>query len=105
MSDGGLQFEVVTVLGFRVRITRERWSLITTLKHPVMAGREPEVRAALERPDEVRQSPSDPTVLLFYKIQKPGRWICAVVKHSHDSFVITTYPTDSVKEGTSIWPK
>ena len=32
-----------------------------------MAGRETRVRAALESPDEIRQSRTDPEVLLFYK--------------------------------------
>ena len=27
-------------MGFWVRVTRERWLLITTAKHPAMAGRE-----------------------------------------------------------------
>ena len=33
-------FEVPTPLGFRVRVTRSYWDLITTIKHPVMAGQE-----------------------------------------------------------------
>jgi hypothetical protein len=62
-----LLFEVGTPVGFRVRVTRARWQLIATLKHPVMAGREQQVRAALETPDEVRQSRADPAVFLFYR--------------------------------------
>lgn len=44
MIDGGheqaILFEVSTPLGFRVRVTRSYWELITTIKHPVMAGQE-----------------------------------------------------------------
>ncbi len=36
------------------------------MKHPVMAGRESEVQKALENPDEIRESRSDPSVYLFY---------------------------------------
>ena len=36
-----------TLLGFTVRDTRSQWTIITTIKHPVMAGREEEVRIAL----------------------------------------------------------
>ena len=59
MPDADVLFEVRTPLGFSVRVTRARWELITTAKHPVMAGRESSVRLALESPDEVRQSRTD----------------------------------------------
>jgi len=39
-------FEVSTPLGFRVRVTRFYWELITTIKHPVMAGQESIVKDA-----------------------------------------------------------
>ncbi len=67
MADTDLLFEARTPLGFSVRVTRTRWELITTFKHPVMSGRESIVRLALESPDEVRQSRSDAEMLLFYK--------------------------------------
>ena len=60
-----LLFETPTPLGFRVRVTSARWKVIVTAKHPAMAGRESLVRAALEAPEEVRQSRIDPEVLLF----------------------------------------
>jgi hypothetical protein len=75
-ADVDLLFEAETLLGFRIRVTRERWQLITTVKHPVMAGREQQVRAALEMPDEVRQSRSDPAVFLFYRVEHTKRWMC-----------------------------
>lgn len=104
--DPELLFEAVTPLGFRVRVTRGRWNLITTVKHPVMAGREDVVRATLERPAQVRQSRSDSEVLLFYRAEKSSRWVCAVTKRAADQgFLITAYPTDAIKEGSQIWPK
>ena len=106
VPEGGVLCEVVTPVGFRVRVTKERWELITKFKHPVMVGRDQRVRLALEDPEEVRQSRRDPTVLLFYKAEAPKRWICAVVKQTNtEAFLVTAYPTDSVKEGTRIWPK
>lgn len=97
--------EALTPVGFRVRVTRDRWELITKFKHPVMTGRESRVKEALETPDEVRQSRMDPTVLLFYKAEASRRWTCAVVKQREtDTFLITAYPTDAIKEGTRIWP-
>ena len=101
-----LLFEVLTPLGFRVRVTRAYWELITTIKHPVMAGRENDVKEALQNPSEIRQSKSDPDVYLFYKPERIGRWVCAVSKRLNgEGFLITTYPTDAIKEGDVIWPK
>lgn len=106
MVDTDVLFEVRTPLGFWVRVTKVRWELIATVKHPVMAGREPSVRLALENPDEVRQSRVDPEVLLFYKAEAAKRWVCAVAKQADgQAFLVTAYPTDAIKEGIRIWPK
>jgi hypothetical protein len=53
-----LFFEVMTPLGFRVRVTHAYWELIVTIKHPVMAGHDEDVKKTLEQPDEIRQSRS-----------------------------------------------
>jgi hypothetical protein len=98
-------FAILTPNGLRVRVSRDRWELITTVKHPVMAGGETRVRAALKSPDEIRQSRTDPEVLPFYKAEAPRRWTCAVVKRTNDeAFLVTAYPTDAIKEGVRIWP-
>ena len=100
---GDILFEVLTPLGFTVRVTHERWRVISTFKHPATAGREEAVRATLARPDQIRRSRSDPEVLLFYR--RDGRWVCGVTKLVAGSgFLITAYPTDAIKEGTQIWP-
>jgi hypothetical protein len=99
-------FEADTPLGFRVRVDRTRWELIVNEKHPAMKGRESEVKSALESPDEVRQSKTDSSVLLFYRAEAQKRWVCAVTRRSNeDGFLITAYPTDAIKEGIKIWPK
>jgi hypothetical protein len=99
-------FEALTPLGFTARVTRQRWELIVTAKHPVMAGRESVVTGTLENPDEIRQSRTDAQVLLFYKAEATTRWTCAVVKRAeNDAFLVTAYPTDAIKEGVRVWPK
>jgi hypothetical protein len=99
-------FEAMTPLGFRVCVTRTYWALIITIKHPVMAGREDDVKNALQHPSEIHQSKSDPNVYLFYRPERVGRWVCAVAKHlNKDGFLITAYPTDAIKEGGLIWPR
>lgn len=99
-------FEVLTPLGFSVRVTRNYWELIVTIKHPVMRGREIDVQNTLREPDEIRRSRNGPAVHLFYRLQRPKRWTCAVAKRlDGDGFLITTFPTDAIKEGEQIWSK
>jgi len=103
---GDMLFEVPTPLGFSVRVTPDYWELIVTVKHPVMYGREMDVQDTLRMPDEIRLSRGDPAVLLFYRSECPGRWICAVTKRLNDEgFLITTYPTDAIKEGERVWSR
>jgi hypothetical protein len=105
-SSDELVFEVATPLGFTVRVSRSHWTTITTIKHPVMAGREAIVQNALTTPDEIRISRSDEAVHLFYKAESERRWACAVAKRLNgEGFLITAYPTDAIKEGERIWPK
>ena len=99
-------FEVSTPLGFTVRVSRSHWTLITKTKHPVMLGREAVVQDVLTNPDEIRLSRVDPSVYLFYKLERQQRWVCAVARRLNgDGFLITAYPTDAIKEGERIWPK
>src|SRR4030042_829381 len=99
-------FEAMTPLGFRVQVSRSHWELIITVKQPAMAGRELNVKKTPEKPDEIRLSRSDPAVYLFYSSVRKGRWVCAVTKRlDGEGFLITTYPTDAIKEGVRVWPK
>jgi hypothetical protein len=105
-SQRDVLFDVMTPLGFRVRVTREYWDLIVAVKHPAMKGREGDVQETLEEPTQIRQSKSDAKVLLFYKPERIGRWVCAVTKRlDGEGFLITTYPTDAIKEGVRVWPR
>ena len=106
VSRSNILFEARTPLGFTVRVTRAYWTLITTIKHPIMAGREAEVKATLESPEEIRRSKSNANVYLFYRSRRTRRWVCAVTKREDRSgFLVTAYPTDAIKEGEKIWPK
>jgi hypothetical protein len=104
-DESNIYFEVSTPLGFRVRVTHSYWELIVTIKHPVMAGRESDGQEALQTPDEIRASRNDSAVYLFYKAERSKRWVCAVAKRFNgDGFLITTFPTDAIKEGVRVWP-
>jgi hypothetical protein len=105
-EDDALLFDVMTPLGFSVRVTRAHWALITTVKHPVMRDRQAAVEESLAKPDEVRVSRVDSSVYLFYRLERERRWVCAVAKQPNgDGFLITAYPTDAIKEGETVWPK
>ena len=105
-KQGDILFIVTTPLKFRVKVTRDYWNIITTVKHPVMTGHEQDVKATLRNPDEIRQSRSDSAVFLFYKKIKTQRFICVVAKKlDTEGFLITTYPTNAIKEGEKIWQK
>jgi hypothetical protein len=77
-------YEIKTPLGFNVRVSQTLWDKIVTLKHPVMKGREEEVKKTLSAPDEIRLSKVDTSVYLFYRAQDSRRWVCAVSKRLND---------------------
>lgn len=68
-----------------------------------MLGREVDVQETLRMPDKICRSLEDPQVYLFYRLERPLRWICAVAKRLNgEGFLITAYPTDAIKEGEQI---
>ena len=75
LSDEEILFSVETPLGFRVRTTVSYWTIITTIKHPVMVGREADVEATLRAPDEVRLSQTD---------EKGQSWDCHAKRQQCD---------------------
>lgn len=80
--------------------------VIISVKHPVMAGHESDVKNVLRNPDEIRRSKIDSSVYLFYRTQQKGRWVCAVSKRKNgEGFLITAYPTDVIKTGEKVWPR
>ena len=73
-------------------------------KHETIRGRESDVVGALGDPSEIRRSRSDPNAFLFYRIERPERWLCVVAKRLNgEGFIITVYPTDAIKEGETVW--
>jgi hypothetical protein len=43
-------------------------------------------------------------VFLFYRAVVPGHWFCTVAKRLNaEGFLITTYPTEAIKEGEQVW--
>ncbi|RJP57871.1 MAG: DUF4258 domain-containing protein [Deltaproteobacteria bacterium] len=97
-------FSVKTPLSIEVRTTVQYWEYLVTFKHPVIKNKEGIIKAALQTPDEIRQSKMDKDVFLYYK--QFDKLYCVVAKHTGmEGFLITAYPTDKVKEGDVIWAR
>ncbi|WP_439638180.1 DUF4258 domain-containing protein [Spirulina sp.] len=103
-SDSDILFSVETPLNFSVRTTVEYWNFITTIKHPIMKGKDVDVQKTLASPDEIRRSKIDENVFLFYREDGEKRWVCAVARQlEEDGFLITAYRTSAIKEGVVVW--
>ena len=100
-----LLFEVDTPLGYRVRTTCAYWEFLVRAKHPALRGRHTGIIQVLADPEQVRRSRRDPSVYLFYRTEG-ARWLCAVTRRMGASgFLVTAYPTDSIKAGTTVWTR
>jgi hypothetical protein len=98
-------FAVDSPMGHRVVLTRNRWRQIVRFKHPILAGRESEVRDCILDPDVIRTSVKDSTVHLYYRGSSTN-YLCVVVGGEEDArFVVTAYLTATVKKGQEIWTK
>ena len=99
-------FEVLTPIDLVVEVSRQRWEVIISIKHPAMFGAEDLVSEVLSNPNQIRRSRRDSNILLFYKAQRHKRWICAVVKRLNDkATLVTAYPTNAIKVGDVIWTR
>ena len=99
-----LLFQVDTPLEFSVRTTIHYWNYLVAEKHETLRGRESDIAEALGDPSEVRRSRRDSSVFLFYRFERPGRWLCVVAKRLNgEGFITTAYPTDAIKEGETVW--
>lgn len=100
-------FEVSDVFDRRIRTTKNYWNKITTLKHRELKYGASAVKETLKKPDEVRKSITDGTILLFSKKMKNHDILIVAVKILNgDGFLITCYQTKDYKQkGTVVWQK
>ncbi|MGI0141680.1 MAG: DUF4258 domain-containing protein [Candidatus Micrarchaeales archaeon] len=98
-------FEVTSLSNKKIRITREYWNLIITVKHTPMKGREELVKSALKEPDEIRKSNKDRDAFLYNKAW--GKYFVVVVcKHLNgEGYITTTYISDRIKAGEITWKR
>ena len=106
MIDEDVQFEITSVLGKGIRTTVTYWDKIIREKHPIMHGKEEDVKETIRNPNEVRQSKTDENVFLYYRMVEKMKHVCVVVRHENEhGYVITTYLTEGMKEGNTVWKK
>ena len=100
MNPKDVYFEVITPLGVRIRITKDYWKKIITIKHPIIAKYENQVKDSLNKPTEIRRSNQDQRVHLYYK--NIGKiYVCTVCDHANNKggYIITAYLTKRIREG------
>lgn len=102
-----LLFEVKDVLGRKIRTTKDYWQKIKTLKHQELKYDIPEVKNTLIKPEEVRRSVTDSTILLYAQKQKEYDILIVAVKVLNgNGFLVTVYQTKEFKKkGELLWPK
>lgn len=107
MAKYELLFEVKDNVGRKIRTTKDYWQKIKTLKHRELKYGIKEVKKTLIKPDEVRRSVTDGTILLYtQKQEKYDILIVAVKVLNGDGFLVTVYQTKQYrKKGGLIWPK
>ena len=92
-----------------IRFTEERKKHIEQ-DHPEMENQYDKIKDALINPSMVVKSKTDNDVELFYKKYSKTpvteKYLCVIVKSLiDDSFIITAYFTDTIKNGEPIWRK
>lgn len=99
---------LIDYAGNDIRLTDER--LVHIKEHPEMFMHDSKIGETLSNPDIVVKSKSDEEARLYYKhyagLSIGDKHLCVVVKFKQeDTFVITAYFTDSIKEGDVLWKK
>ena len=94
--------------GRSIRLTENRWEHILTTAE--MAEQKEKIRETLLIPDRIKKSKHDPHVLLYYKWyeQTPvaKKYLLVVVKiENGEGFILTSFFTDKVKAGDTLWER
>jgi len=103
MEGNGNTHVIKDIFGRNVRITKERLDHIFKT-HPEMKKVKNKISDILKDPEYIKQSKYDDEVILYYKyFTSIKKYITVVVKiHAHN-FVLTSYITDRIKEGDTLW--
>ena len=96
---------ITDAFGRKVRITKERLNHIF-VTHPEMKKVENKIPDVLGDPEYLKKSKYNDEVVLYYKyLPSIKKYITVVVKIQRHSFVLTSYMTDRIKKGDTLWRK
>jgi len=103
VKQSDVYFEVNTPLGVKIRTTKDYWKKIISIKHPIIAKYEKQVKESLKRPTKIRKSKQDPSVHLYYK-DLGNIYVCVVCDHIDikNGYIITAYLTTRIREGEKV---
>lgn len=103
MKPKDVYFEVETPHGVKIRTTKGYWKKIITIKHPIIAKYEKQVKESLKEPTEIRRSTQDPRVHLYY-LDIGNIYVCTVCDHTSktNGYIITAYLTKRIREGEKV---
>lgn len=107
LAEYDLLFEVKDPLGRKIRTTKSYWEKIKNIKHPELKYGVNEAKETLNIPDEIHQSVTDSTIILYArKIGEYGILVVTVKILNGEGFVVTVYQTVEYKpKGELIWQK
>lgn len=94
--------------GDEVDLPNERWAHIIR-EHPEVGAHKGKIAEVLTNPTHVKRSRRDKDVLLYYRHYSEifyGKYLLVVVKkETKRSFILTSYITDAVRKGDTLWEK
>ncbi len=95
-------------LGRSIRLTDNRWEHILTRAE--MSEQKEKIRETLLAPDRIKKSKHEPEVLLYYKLyeQTPvtKKYLLVAVRvENGEGFILTSFFTDKIKAGESLWER
>ena len=94
-------FEVIDKSGRKIRLTKERWSHITSpaFLHPYMTNYLEEIKETLIKPNIMILQKTDGTNMNYYKyLKERRRYLLVAVKYLNgDGYVTTAFMTRNVR--------
>lgn len=99
-------FAVVSPLGYRVHMSKERWRRLVRCKHPVVFGYEDDLAECVQEPDAIQHSHKDTTLHLYYR-HGPRGVLCVAVGQDDDldRIVVSAWFTSNMPKGRELWKR
>lgn len=91
-----------------IRLTDNRLEHILTRAE--MEGQKDKISETLLIPDKIKKSKHDPRVLLYYRLYEKTpvtrKYLMVAVKvENGEGFILTSFFTDKIKAGETVWEK